>query len=480
MTENQRGETSGSGPVDTVVMKRELSLINGVSIVVGTIIGSGIFVTPKGVLEFSGASVGISLVVWVACGIISLLGALCYAELGTTITRSGGDYAYIKEAFGDLPAFLQLWVNLVIIRPTAQAIVSLTFAYYALQPIFPTCPPPQLASQLLAVICITILTWVNIMKVRWAARIQDLFTAAKLLALAIIIFTGFVLLCMGKTENFENMFTGTKPIDATDVSLALYSGLFAYAGWNFLNLVTEELKNPSKNLPRAIYISVTIVTIVYVFSNVAYFTLLLPTEILNSNAVAVTFADRLYGYFAWIIPVFVSLSCFGGVNGLLFTSGRLNFVGAREGQLPPLLSMIHLKRLTPIPAILLTAILSLLMLLLPDLTLLINYLSFVQWLSVGASILGMLWLRRTRPELHRPIRLPALIPLSFLAVCCFLLIVPIIAKPREMLIGLAIVLSGVPVYLVGVVWKNKPKNFVLLYESVTRQCQKIMFVGTAD
>ncbi|KAG5450739.1 Large neutral amino acids transporter small subunit 1 [Clonorchis sinensis] len=469
-----------SGATYKVCMKRELGLINGISIVVGTIIGSGIFVTPKEVLASSGSSVGVALLVWIASGVISLLGALCYAELGTTITQSGGDYAYIKAAFGDLPAFLQLWVNLVIIRPTAQAIVALTFAYYAVQPIFPTCEPPVLAVQFLAVSCISILTYVNIMKVRWAARIQDLFTVSKLLALSIIIVTGIVLLCMGHTENFEDAFTTQKTLTATDISLALYSGLFSYAGWNFLNMITEELQDPSKNLPRAIYISMTIVTLVYVMSNVAYFTLLRPAEILTSNAVAVTFADRIYGYLSWIIPVFVSLSCFGGVNGLLFTSGRLNFVGAREGQLPPLLAMIHVQRLTPVPAILFTSFLSLIMLVLPDLSALINYLSFVQWLSVAASILGMLQLRRKRPDLARPIRLPAIIPISFICVCCFLLVVPLIAKPHEVGVGLVIVLSGIPVYLIGVVWRSKPQFFLTSYESVIITCQKLMHVVSAD
>ncbi|CAL8072635.1 unnamed protein product [Calicophoron daubneyi] len=476
MSEKRASVDSGS----KVVLKRELSLVNGVTMVVGIIIGSGIFITPKSVLEYSGSSVGISLVIWIVCGLISLIGALCYAELGTTITRSGGDYAYIKEAFGDLPAFLQLWVNLVIIRPTTQAIVALTFAYYALQPIFPTCPPPEIAAQLLAVACICLLTWVNIMRVRWAARIQDLFTAAKLLALATIIVTGLVLICMGKTENFEEAFATSKPVTTEDVSLALYSGLFAYVGWNFLNMVTEELENPSKNLPRAIYLSVTIVTVVYTLTNLAYFTVLRPYEIILSNAVAVTFAERIYGMFAWIIPVFVSLSCFGGVNGLLFTSCRLNFVAAREGQLPPLLAMIHVKRLTPVPAILTTSILSLIMLLLPDMYLLINYVSFVQWLSVGASILGMMTLHRSQPNLPRPIRLPLVIPISFLLVCAFLIIVPTIAKPTEMLIGLGIVLSGIPVYLVTVKWKRKPVSFTKFYDSLTRSSQRLMFVVGSD
>ncbi|TPP58463.1 Large neutral amino acids transporter small subunit 1 [Fasciola gigantica] len=204
---SQNPDTEVSG----IQLKRELSLLNGITIIVGTIIGSGIFLTPKGVLESSGESVGISILIWIICGVISLLGALCYAELGTTITKSGGDYAYIKEAFGDIPGFLQLW----------------------------------LAVQLLAGLCITLLTWVNLMKVRWAARIQDVFTAAKLLALTLIIVTGTVLLGMGKVENFDDLFA-SKPIGASDVSLALYSGLFAYVGWNFLNLVTEELVDPGK------------------------------------------------------------------------------------------------------------------------------------------------------------------------------------------------------------------------------------------
>lgn len=138
-----------------VKLKREITLINGTALVIGTIIGSGIFVSPKGVYENSGQSAVLSLIVWALCGVFSLIGALCFSELGTTITRSGGDYAYILEAFGPFVAFLNLWIQLVVIRPTTQAISALTFASYAASPFYSGCDEvPDLVLRLLAASCL--------------------------------------------------------------------------------------------------------------------------------------------------------------------------------------------------------------------------------------------------------------------------------------------------------------------------------------
>ena len=272
------------------------------------------------------------------------------------IKKSGADYAYIFTSFGPLAAFIRLWIECIIVRPYTAAIQSLSFSLYILKPFFPECQPPSEATRLLAAVCICLLGFVNCFSVRMANMVQDYLTYAKVFALVLICMTGFVQLGRGNTEYFSWEGTVTDP---SVIALSFYSGLFAYTGWNYLNFIIEEMKNPVRDLPRAIFISCVICLLIYVLTIVAFHTTLSVPEVLGSEAVAVTFANRLYGKMAWIIPIFVACSTFGAVNGQLLTSSRLFFAGAREGQMPGILTNISTTRATPMPSVIIISLLSL-------------------------------------------------------------------------------------------------------------------------
>lgn len=454
-----------------IQMKKQLGLLEGIAIILGIICGSGIFISPKGVITEVG-SVGISLIIWVLCGLLSMVGALCYAELGTCIPRSGGDYAYIYEAFGDLPAFLYLWAANLIFVPTTNAIMGLTFAEYVLQPFFPNCSIPDSSVRLLAAVTICLLTFINCYDVKDTSKMQNVFMFTKVGALLIIIITGLVWVILGHTENFENAFENTIT-DPGKIAVAFYSGIFSYSGWNYLNFMTEELKNPYVNLPRAIYISLPLITLIYVLANVAYLSVLTPTAMIASRAIAVTYGDQLLGMMAWTIPVMVAISAFGGLSVHIMTSSRMCFVGARNGHFPSMLSHINISRFTPTPALIFLCMLSLIMLCTSDIFVLITYCSIVESFFIMLSVAGVLWLRYKQPNMNRPIKMPLWIPITFVAICAFLVFVPCYQRPYEVGIGALITLSGIPAYFTGVKWKNRPLWFQQFNLKITYTVQKL-------
>ncbi|EHA98565.1 B(0,+)-type amino acid transporter 1, partial [Heterocephalus glaber] len=333
----------------TTSLQKEVGLFSGICIIVGTIIGSGIFISPKSVLSNTG-TVGPCLIIWAACGVLATLGALCFAELGTMITKSGGEYPYLMQAFGPIPAYLFSWTSMVVMKPSSFAIICLSFSEYVCAAFYSGCQPPEVVIKCLAAAAILVITTVNALSVRLGSYVQNVFTAAKMVIVVIIIVSGLVLLAQGNTTNFENAFVGT-PASVGGISLAFYNGLWAYDGWNQLNYITEELRNPYRNLPLAIIIGIPLVTVCYILMNISYFTVMTPTELLQSPAVAVTFGDRVLYPASWVVPLFVAFSTLGAANGSCFTAGRLIYVAGREGHMLKVLSYISVRRLTPAPAI---------------------------------------------------------------------------------------------------------------------------------
>ncbi|XP_034660715.1 Y+L amino acid transporter 2 [Drosophila subobscura] len=469
---DQPREGSAESDNSRVVMKKQLGLLEGVAIILGIIFGSGIFVSPKGVLR-EVESVGASLIIWVLCGLLSMIGALCYAELGTAIPKSGGDYAYIFEAYGSLPAFLYLWDAMMIFVPTTNAIMGLTFASYVLEPFFDSpCQIPKIALQLLAAVTICFLTYLNSYYMKVTTKMQNIIMFTKIAALVLIIVVGLVWMLMGNMENFDKPFENTET-DPGKLSLAFYSGIFSYAGWNYLNFMTEELRDPYRNLPRAIYISLPLVTGIYVLANMAYLAVLTQSEMLASNAIAVTFGDKILGGFSLIIPIMVAISAFGGLSVHIMTSSRMCFVGARNGHMPAILSHISVKSYTPLPSLVFLCFLSILMLVVSDVYVLITYSSIVESFFIMLSVSAVLYFRYTRPCMERPIKVSLWIPAVFVVVCAFLVVVPIYVAPDEVGMGVLITLIGIPFYYVGVVWQNKPKWLERTIDSLTYTCQKL-------
>uniref|UniRef100_A0AAX7SXI9 Cystine/glutamate transporter n=1 Tax=Astatotilapia calliptera TaxID=8154 RepID=A0AAX7SXI9_ASTCA len=417
-----------------VELGKKVTLLRGISIIIGTIIGAGIFISPKGILKHSG-SVGVSLLVWIACGVLSLFGALSYAELGTCMKKSGGHYTYIMEAFGPQMAFIRLWADLIAIRPAGMAVISLAFGQYILEPLFMPCGIPPLAVKLATAIGLTSVMYLNSMSVTWTARIQIFLTVSKLLAIAIIIVPGMYQLFKGIISN------------KLTLSLLRF----------YLNFVTEEVDNPARTVPLAICISMAIVTSCYVLTNVAYYTVMSAEELLASSAVAVTFAERLLGNFSIAVPVFVALSCYGTMNGCVFALSRMFYVASREGQLPEVLSMIHVRRHTPLAAVLIMYPMTMLQLLVGDIYSLLNFMSFLRWLFIGVVVLGLIYLRYTKPDLPRPFKVPLFFPVVFCITCFFMVFLSLYSDPVNTGIGFAISLTGIPAYYIFIYFNHRPK-----------------------
>ncbi|XP_048403174.1 b(0,+)-type amino acid transporter 1 isoform X2 [Stegostoma tigrinum] len=418
-----------------VALKQQVGLISGISLIVGTMIGSGIFISPKAVLLHTGA-VGPCLIVWTACGVLATLGALCYVDLGTMITKSGGEYSYLLEAFGPIPAFLYSWMCIVVVKPSSFAIICLSFADYAATPFYPGCKPPQIVIKCLAAVAIR------------------------------------------NTENFKNSFDGAQTSFGS-ISLAFYNGLWSYDGWNQLNFITEELKNPYRNLPLSIIIGIPLVTVCYILVNIAYFTVMTPAELLQSSAVAVTFGDRVLTPASWLVPLFVVFSTFGAANGSCFTAGRLTFVTAREGHMVKILSYINVRYLTPSPALLFNGFLAILYIIPADINTLINYFSFASWIFYGLTTFSLIVMRFTRKSLNRPVKIPMVLPIVVTIVSIYLVLAPIIDSPELAYLYCSLFIVGGLIFYVLFIylhfnWTRK------VIRPITKYLQLLMEVAPAE
>ncbi|XP_039623921.1 cystine/glutamate transporter-like [Polypterus senegalus] len=459
---------------DTVYLKRKVNLLGSVCLIVGTVVGSGIFIAPKGVLRNSG-NVGMSLVIWLAAGIFSTFGALCYAELGTCIKKSGGHYIYLLETLGPMPAFLRLWAQFILIRPAASSVVALAFGRYIVEPFFSPCSAPKVLVKMVSILGVSFAVAVNCWSVTGTTQLQIALTTVKMGALGLIIVPGMIKLASGQTENFDSAFD-TSSLTLDKLPLAFYAGLYAYAGWYVLNYVTEEVIDSKRNIPLSIILSMVTVTISYLLMNISYYTVMTSQDVLESNAVAVSFADRALQGFSSVIPILVAMSCMGSLLGSCFTTPRMLLSGSREGQWPSLFSMIHIRRHTPLPAVLVMYPMIVFMILAGELFGLLNFYSFSRWLFMGLTTMGLMVHRYRKPDLPRPFKVHLFFPAVFTVVCFFIVGMSLYSDPFNTGISFALTLTGIPIYFLVVQKQRLPLCVIRAFHIFTMKLQILLEV----
>ncbi|MBN3293365.1 XCT protein, partial [Polypterus senegalus] len=263
----------------------------------------------------------------------------------------------------------------------------------------------------------------------------------------------------GHTENFHKAFD-TSSLTLDKLPLAFYAGLYAYAGWFVLNFATEEIVNPKRNIPLSIILSMLTVIVAYLLTNISYYTLMTSQDVLESNAVAVTFADRALQGFSSVIPILVAASCLGSLMGGCFASPRMLFSGSREGQWPVLFAMIHIRRHTPLPAVLILYPVMVFMILVGELFGLMHFYSFPRWLFIGLTTMGLMIHRYQNPDLPRPFKVHLFVPAVFTVVCFFIVGMSLYSDPVNTGISFALTLTGVPVYFLVVQKQRLPLCFI--------------------
>ena len=424
-------------------LKRTLKSSDLTLLVVGGVIGSGIFLVPSTVLKQAG-SVRIAMLAWLAGGILSLFGALTYAELGAMNPSSGGLYAYTRDAFGRFPAFLFGWTMFFVIGAGTVATLAVASANYMGQ----FAELTQLMKQLIAVGLIILMAVINVRGVRGSAMVQNWATGIK--AGAIIVMSLMLLLMSG---------TPVVPADVpplvaspallTSIGTAMISVLWAYEGWQYVTFAAGEAIDPQRTLPRSIVLGTVILIAIYMLANVAYLVALGPEQMAASERVAGDATAAVLGPLAGqAIALAIIISMYSAAHAIVITTPRVYYSMAQDGIFFKKLAEVHPKFGTPAFAIIASCAWAAVLAWSGTFEQLLTYVVFVGWIFYALGAAAVIVLRRTRPDAERPFRVPGYpwTPILFVLSAIAIVGNAIYAQPKEALIGLGVVFAGVPAY----------------------------------
>ena len=431
-------------------LRRELGVFSCTLMVVGGIIGSGIFFTPAEVARALPTG-GWILGVWALGGVVALAGALAYAELGAMMPDAGGGYVYIREAFGPLAAFLCGWMTLLLISTGALAAVAMGFAGYVERYVDLAPVGGRIG---MAALTIVVLGGTNYAGIKPGAVVQNILTVAKIVALGALIVVGFAL--WGSIEP-PSMIAATVPAPRESLfagfAAAFVAVLFTIGGWQQLNMVAGEIRRPEFTIPRALTLGIAIVIAIYLGANAVYVHVLGRDGLAASAAVAADTAVRLVGPTGGtLITVGAMLSILGFVNVVLLGNSRMPFAMARDGLFLAAAGRIHPRFGTPHVAIAIMVVWSLVLLAgtRGDLGALLSGVVFADWIFFGLGGASVLVLRRTRPDVPRPYRslgYPVL-PALFVVAAIVGVVSAFVAAPRMSFFGTGLLTAGIIVFVV--------------------------------
>ncbi|GJC93461.1 amino acid transporter [Colletotrichum higginsianum] len=471
---------------------KTLTYLNGLSLIVGLIIGSGIFSSPSQVSSKVG-SPGAALVVWVIAGVLAWTGAASYAELGGAIPLNGGAQVYLAKIMGEMAGFLFTWVAVLVLKPGSAAIIAIIMGEYLVRAAIGAeaeslSPWVNKAVALVALVAVTVL---NCVSTKLGTKVNDWLMFLKRD-------------CDGRRKaNMEwkthEWFAGTSS-DLSAWAVALYAGLWAYDGWDNTNYVVGEFRNPSRDLPRVIHTAMPLVILSYVMANIAYF-LVLPQAAINaSNTVAVQFGAKVFGPVgSLVLALIVSASCFGALNSSTFTSSRLVYVAGKEGYIPSVFGSIGLSRseghsvttsrtsrgrvanllirilgdddmglfYTPVWALVLNGLLTAAYIVVGEFGTLLTFYGVAGYTFYFITVLGLIILRVREPQLDRPYKTWITTPIIFCCVSLFLLSRAVFAQPLQTVTVVLFVVAGVPVYF----WRIRGRDQQVIKRETRHQLE---------
>ncbi|WP_338840958.1 APC family permease [Flavobacterium ginsenosidimutans] len=460
--------------------KRSLGLLDATMIVAGSMIGSGIFIVSADIIRNVG-SAGALLLIWLFTGFLTIAAALSYGELSSMFPKAGGQYVYLKEAFNSLTGFLYGWSFFAVIQTGSIAAVGVAFSKFAAY-VFPSLSEKNIiidlnflqisAAQLTSIILVVFLTYINTRGVKEGKMIQTIFTLVKLIALFGLIIFGFTL--AAKADIWKaNWSTGFSVNKIEGNTLVPYSGfaimgalaaslvgsLFSSDSWNNVTFIAGEIKNPSKNIGRSLFLGTLIVTVIYIATNMMYLSVLSINEIANAenDRVGVVASQHIFGSSGtYIIAILLMISTFGCNNGLILSGARVYHTMAKDGLFFKKLAHLN-KNGVPEKALWIQCIWASVLCLSGKYNELLDYVIFVVLIFYILTIAGIFRLRKTKPDLDRPYKaigypiLPFIYIVAALTICIMLLIY----KYNSSIPGLAIVLLGIPIYYYFVNKGNK-------------------------